>query len=122
MTAMLLAIFLVALLSSLKFSGWRITASCAGGGAFFFGLASTVFAKFTSTSVPYPGSKGVGWGLVSMAGGLLFVVAAEWEARRSPATALSASGGSDRPAPRPATAIAEGMPRCGPRRGAPAIP
>jgi hypothetical protein len=87
MTAMLLAIFLVALLSSLMLSGWRITAWCAGAGAFFYGLASSVFAKFPGTSVPYPGSQGVGWGLVAMAGGLLFVVAAEWEARRSRATA-----------------------------------
>jgi hypothetical protein len=85
MTAMLLAIFLVALLSSLKFSGWRISAWCAGAGAFFYGLASAVFAKFPGTTVPYPGSKGVGWGIVAIAGGLLFVAVAEWEARRSPA-------------------------------------
>jgi hypothetical protein len=83
MTAMLLAILLVALLSSLKFSGWRITAWCAGAGAFTYGLASAVFAKFPGTSVAYPGSKGTGWGLVAMAGGLVFIAAAEWEARRS---------------------------------------
>jgi hypothetical protein len=82
MTAMLLAIVLVALLASLRYGGWRITAWCAGAGAFFYGLASAVFAKFPGTDVPYPGSKGVGWGLVAILGGLLFVAAAEWEARR----------------------------------------
>jgi hypothetical protein len=93
MTAMLVAILLVALVSSLKFSGWRITAWCAGAGAFFYGLASAVFAQFPGTSVPYPGSKGTGWGLAAIVGGLLFIAAAEWEARRSPATASSASAG-----------------------------
>jgi hypothetical protein len=86
MTAMLLAILLVAALSSLMFNGWRMTAWCAGAGAFFYGLASTVFATFPGTSVPYPGSKGTGWGLAAMVGGLLFIAAAEWEVRRSPAT------------------------------------
>jgi hypothetical protein len=86
MTAMLVAILFVALVSSLKFSGWRITAWCAGAGAFVYGLASVVFAKFPGTSVPYPGSKGTAWGLAAMAGGLLFIAAAEWEAQRPPAT------------------------------------
>jgi hypothetical protein len=84
MTAMLLAILLVALLASLRLPGWRITAWCAGLGAFVYGLASAVFAKFPNTQLPYPGSKGVGWGLVAMAGGVVFVAVAEWEARRRP--------------------------------------
>ena len=82
MTAMLLGIVLVALLASFKFGGWRITAWCAGAGAFFYGLASVVFATFPGTDVPYPGSKGVGWGLAAIVGGLVFIAAAEWEALR----------------------------------------
>jgi hypothetical protein len=83
MTAMAFAIVLVALLSSLKFSGWKITAWCAGTGAFLYGLASLVFATFPGTNVPYPGSQGAGWGAVAMVGGLLFIAAAQWEAVRS---------------------------------------
>jgi hypothetical protein len=88
MTAMLLAIVLVGLLSSFKYGGWRITAWCAGAGAFFYGLASVVFAKFPGAAIPYPGAKGVGWGLAAMAGGLVFIAAAEWEAARSRIPAL----------------------------------
>jgi hypothetical protein len=84
MTAMLLGILLVALLASLRLGGWRTSAWCAGLGAFTYGLASAVFAKFPNTQLPYPGSKGVGWGLVAMAGGAVFVAVAEWEARRRP--------------------------------------
>jgi hypothetical protein len=83
MTAMAFAILLVALLSSLKFSGWKITAWCAGAGAFLYGLAALVFATFPGTNVPYPGSQGAGWGAVAMVGGLLFIAAAQWEAVRS---------------------------------------
>jgi hypothetical protein len=83
MATMALALVLVALLSSLKFRGWRISAWCAGAGAFVYGLASVVFAKFPGTNTAYAGSKGVGWGVVAMAGGVLFIGAAEWEARRT---------------------------------------
>lgn len=83
MTAMAFAFLVVALVSSLKFSGWKITAWCAGAGAFLYGLASLVFATFPGTNVPYPGSQGAGWGAVAMVGGLLFIAAAQWEAVRS---------------------------------------
>jgi hypothetical protein len=86
MASMALAIVLVALLSSMKLPGWRISAWCAGAGAFFYGLASVVFATFPGTSVPYAGSEGVSWGLVAIVGGLVFIAAAEWEARQSRAT------------------------------------
>jgi hypothetical protein len=86
MAAMALAILLVALVSSLKLPGWRISAWSAGAGAFFYGLASAVFATFPGSSVPYPGSEGVSWGLVGILGGLMFIAAAEWEARRSAGT------------------------------------
>lgn len=82
MASMALAIVLVALLSAMRLPGWRISAWCAGGGAFFYGLASVVFATFPGTTVPYPGSEGVSWGLVAILGGLVFIAVAEWEARQ----------------------------------------
>ena len=87
MAAMAIAIVLVAFLASARLPGWRITAWSAGAGAFFYGLASAVFAKFPGTDSPYAGSKGTGWGIVAMAGGLLFIAAAEWEARKPGAEA-----------------------------------
>jgi hypothetical protein len=83
MAAMALAIPLVALLTSVRLSGWRITAWCAGAGAFLYGLASLVFATFPGTNVPYPGSEGAGWGVAAMVWGLWFIAAARWEAVRS---------------------------------------
>jgi hypothetical protein len=47
-----------------------------------YGLGSIVFQRFPGTDVPYPGSEGIGWGLVALFGGLAFVAAAEREARR----------------------------------------
>jgi hypothetical protein len=66
-----------------RLSGWRITAWCAGAGAFLYGLASLVFATFPGTNVPYPGSEGAGWGVAAMVWGLWFIAAARWEAVRS---------------------------------------
>jgi hypothetical protein len=85
MASMALAIVLVGLLASMRLPGWRVSAWCAGAGASLYGLASVVFATFPGTSVPYPGSEGATWGLVAIAGGLVFIAAAEWETRRSPA-------------------------------------
>jgi hypothetical protein len=96
MTAMAFAIVLVALLSSLKFSGWKITAWCAGVGAFLYGLASLVFVTFPGINVPYPGSQGAGWGAVAMVGGLLFIAAAQWEAVRSRTGPKEFHGGAGR--------------------------
>jgi hypothetical protein len=92
MAGMAIAIVLVALLSSLKLSGWKITAWCAGAGAFVYGLASLVFATFPGTNVPYPGSQGAGWGTVAMVGGLLFIAAAQWE-KDSPTAPVGARQG-----------------------------
>lgn len=87
MTAMLIALVLVGLLAALRYPGWRITAWSAGAGAFLYGLASLVFSKFPGADAPYPGSKGVGWGLLAMVGGLLFIGMAELEARKPAAQA-----------------------------------
>ncbi|MGH2739674.1 MAG: hypothetical protein ACRDH6_04225 [Actinomycetota bacterium] len=76
MAAMAISIVLVALLSALRFRGWRISARSAGAAIFLYGLISTVYPHKA-------GSEGTGWGLVAMAGGLVFVGAAEWEARRA---------------------------------------
>jgi hypothetical protein len=86
MAAMAFALALVGLLASARVRGWRLTAWCAGLGAAVYGLASIVFSRFPGTQVPYPGSEGVGWGLVAVLGGLAFVAVAEREARRSPAS------------------------------------
>jgi hypothetical protein len=83
MAAMAFALVLVGLLASARVRGWRITAWCAGLGAAVYGLASIVFARLPGTQVSYPGSEGIGWGLVPLIGGLGFIAVAEWEARAS---------------------------------------
>jgi hypothetical protein len=75
MSAMAIGIVLVALLSSFKFSGWRITARCAAAALFLYGLISAVYPT-------HAGAEGRGWAFAAMAGAIVFVVAAEWEARR----------------------------------------
>jgi hypothetical protein len=76
MAAMAIGIVLVGFLSAFKFRGWRISARSAGAAIFLYGLISTVYPDRA-------GSEGTGWGFVAMAGGVLFVAAAEWEARRA---------------------------------------
>jgi hypothetical protein len=92
MGAMAFGLALVGLLAAMRARGWRLTAWCAGLGVAVYGLASIVFARFPGTQVPYPGSEGMGWGLLALIGGLAFVAVAEWEARRAPAVP-----GHDRP-------------------------
>jgi hypothetical protein len=75
MAAMAIAIFLVGLLTAFRTRGWRIPARSAGAAAIVFGLASVVFP----TSM---GSAGRGWGALAAVGGALFILAAEWQARR----------------------------------------
>jgi hypothetical protein len=87
MAAMAFGLVLVGLLASARMPGWRITAWSAGLGAAVYGLASIVFHRFPGSSVPYPGSEGIAWGLVAMIGGLAFVAAAEWESARQRPTA-----------------------------------
>ena len=83
MAAMSFALVLVGLLASVRLRGWRISAWCAGLGAAVYGLASIVFHRFPGTDIRYPGSEGIGWGVVAMLGGLGFAAVAEWDARRS---------------------------------------
>jgi hypothetical protein len=77
MASMAVGIVLVGFLSSFKFRGWRITACSAGAAAFAYGLASAIYPH-------HPGAEGTGWAWVAMVGGLMFIVSAEWEARRAP--------------------------------------
>jgi hypothetical protein len=80
-SAMAFAIVLTGLLAALRMNGWRFTAWCAGLGAVVYGVASIVFHRFPGTTVAYPASEGVGWGVVAVAAGLAFIALAEWEAR-----------------------------------------
>jgi hypothetical protein len=79
MAAMAVAIVLTGLLAALRTRGWRIPAWSAGVAAIMFGLGSVVFPD-------QPGAVGRGWGGVAIAGGVLFIAMAEWEARRATAT------------------------------------
>jgi hypothetical protein len=79
MAAMALAIVLTGLLAALRTRGWRIPAWSASAATIVFGLASVVFPD-------QPGAVGRGWGGLAIAGGVLFVAAAQREARRPTAT------------------------------------
>jgi hypothetical protein len=74
MAAMAIAIVLVGLLAAFKTRGWRIPAWGAGTAAIVFGLASMAFPDD-------PGAVGRGWGSLAIAGGVLFIAAAESEGR-----------------------------------------
>jgi hypothetical protein len=76
MAAMAIAIVLTGLLASLRTRGWRIPAWSAGIAAIAFGLVSAVYPD-------HPAAVGVGWGVAVLAGGVLFIGTAEWEARRA---------------------------------------
>lgn len=78
MAAMAIAILLTGLLAALKTRGWRIPAWSAGSAALVFGFASFAFPD-------HPGAEGRWWAGVAIAGGVLFIAAAEWEARRATA-------------------------------------
>jgi hypothetical protein len=79
MAAMAVGIVMVSLLAASRTRGWRIPAWSAGAAAIVFGLASVIFPG-------HPGAQGRGWGIVAVAGGVLFIGAAEWEARRAETT------------------------------------
>jgi hypothetical protein len=76
MAALAIAILLTGLLAALKTRGWRIPAWSAGSAALLFGLASMAFPD-------HPGAEGRGWAAVAISGSVLFIVIAEWDARRS---------------------------------------
>jgi hypothetical protein len=74
MAATAVAIVLVALLAAVQPRGWRISAWSAAAAAMVVGLASVVFPDA-------PGAMGRAWGAVAVAWGLMFGLAAEWQAR-----------------------------------------
>src|SRR5437867_78423 len=74
--ALVIPALLIGLLASLKPHGWRIPAWCAGMAVVVYGLASVVFPD-------HPGAEERGWGSLAIAGGVLFIAAAEWEAKRA---------------------------------------
>jgi hypothetical protein len=76
MAAMAFAILLTGLLAASRTRGWRTPAWSAGAAIIVFGLATSAFPD-------NPGSPGRGWGMLAVAGGVLFIVAAELEARRT---------------------------------------
>lgn len=84
MAAMAFGLVAVGLLAAVRIRGWRLTAWCVGLGAAAYGLGSIVFRHFPGTSVPYAGSRGLGWGVSAVIGGLAFIAIAEWEFRRLP--------------------------------------
>ncbi len=75
MAALALAIVLVGLLAALKTAGWRGAARSAGVAAVILGVVSLVLPDA-------PGAVGQAWGALTAIWGVLFVVAAEWEARQ----------------------------------------
>jgi hypothetical protein len=85
MAAMAIGIVLVGWLSCLKLRGWRISAWCAGAATFLYGLISAVYPGRA-------GSEGTRWGWTAIAGGLVFIAAGEWEARRSVEAAVHQRG------------------------------
>lgn len=70
--ALAAGIVLTAALASLQTPGWVIPARCAAAAVILFGLASVVFPD-------HPAAVGSGWGIVAIAGGVLFVAVAEWQ-------------------------------------------
>lgn len=77
MAAMAFALLLACALAAARLPGWRFTAWCVGVGFVAYGIASVVFARFPATQSSYPGSEGVGWGIVAIVGGVVFVALAE---------------------------------------------
>lgn len=78
MAALAIAILLTGLLAALRTRGWTIPAWSAGSAVLVFGLASMAFPE-------HPGAEGRWWAGLAIAGGVLFIAAAEWEARRATA-------------------------------------
>ena len=84
MAAMAFAIVLTGLLAASKTAGWRTPAWSTGAAAIVFGLASWAFPDNR-------GAPGRGWGMLAVAGGILFIATAEREASR-PKTTHEPSG------------------------------
>ena len=86
MSAMALGLVFVGLVAASRVRGWRLTAWCAGLGTASYGLASIVFSRYPGSDVGYPGSEGIGWGLVALLAGLMFITVSEWEVRSARAS------------------------------------
>lgn len=74
--ALAAGIVLTAMLAAFQTPGWEIPARSAAAAVIVFGLASIIFPD-------HPAAVGTGWGIVAIAGGLLFVAVAEWQRARS---------------------------------------
>ncbi len=72
--ALAIAVVLVAFLASVRTSGWRLSAWCAGGAVAILGFASVLLPHAS-------GSLDVGGGLAALAWGGAMGAAAEWQAR-----------------------------------------
>ena len=79
MAAIALGFAVAGVLAALRTAGWRILARAAGIGAALLGVAFLVHADFASAPETM-------WAWITVAGGLVYLAAAEWEARRSAAT------------------------------------
>lgn len=88
MAALAVGIELTALLAALRTPGWRIPTWSAATALVVFGVASVLFPD-------HPAAVGSVWGGLAIAGGLLFVAVAEWEARRVDLPASTTSVGRD---------------------------
>lgn len=75
MAALAFALPLAGLVAAFRAPGWRIVAWLAGAAAAVFGLSAVLFPDL-------PSSVGRTWGLVALAGGILFVAVAELGAGR----------------------------------------
>jgi hypothetical protein len=79
LTAMAVAIPLVALLAGIRTVGWRVPALSAASAGAVWGIASLLFPDRA-------GSEGRAWGLAAIVWALLFFLAARREARRTAPT------------------------------------
>ena len=75
LTAMAVAIPVVAMLAGIRTVGWRVPAQSAAGACAFWGLASAAYPD-------RPASEGRGWGLAAMAWAAVFAAVALRQARR----------------------------------------
>jgi len=78
LTALCIAVLLVGLLAATRTVGRRLPAWTVGGAALVWG-----FVSMRDPDVPASGGRM--WGALVIAWGIVFIAAAEWEARRDPA-------------------------------------
>jgi len=78
---MALALVLMVVLASLRTQGWRIVAWLTGLGSAVYGVASIAFATYPGSTVPYPSSEGLLWGILATVWGVAIVALVERRAR-----------------------------------------